>query len=55
MMALQLLIPATQQSTALIVKTPASSQLYHHKQKAESKAVEALQAIMLRKKEKKNG
>lgn len=54
-MALQLLIPATSQSTTLIVKSPSSSQLYNHKQKAENKAVEALQAIMLKKKEKKNG
>lgn len=55
MRAIPLVFPSPTQSVALVVKTPASSQLYHHKQKAESKAVEALQALMLRKKEKKNG
>lgn len=54
MMAIPLLLGA-KSSVALIVKSPASSQLYSHKQKAESKAVEALQAMMLKKKEKKNG
>lgn len=54
-MALPLIFPSPTQSVALVVKTPSSEKLYHHKQKAENKAVEALQAIMLKKKEKKNG
>ena len=53
-MAIPLLL-GTKPSVAMIVKSPSSSQLYNHKQKAENKAVEALQAIMLKKKEKKNG